>query len=57
MLKYVWNSLAKTKYINWSQAYALIKDIIDINKHALKNNTDKSGSVNINFVECFNFHW
>ena len=29
MLKYVWNSLAKTKYINWSQAYALIKDIID----------------------------
>ena len=36
MLKYVWNSLAKTKYINWSQAYALIKDIIDINKHAFK---------------------
>ena len=42
MLKYVWNSLAKTKYINWSQAYALIKDIIGID--------------NINFVECFNFH-
>lgn len=30
------DSLTKTKYINRSQAYALIKDIIDINKHALK---------------------
>lgn len=41
------DSLTKTKYINWSQAYALIKDIQILISITLKNNADKSGIVNI----------
>lgn len=56
MLKYLWNSLTKAKYINWSQSYALIKDIIDVNQRVL-NEADTSDIVNINFLEHFNFLW
>ena len=56
MLKYLWNSLTKAKCINWSQSYALIKDIIDVNQHVL-NKADKSDILNINFLEYFNFLW
>lgn len=37
MLKYLWNSLRKAKYIiNWPQKSALIKCIIDIDQYILK---------------------